>query len=553
MNHNNKVQRILRRMGQMEQERANWERHWRDLSEHFLPRRSRFLTERGAWQNPNTDKRNTKLVDSTGLLAVRTLSSGMQSGLTSPARPWFRLSLQQEDHAQSAEAKAWLHATQEAMNGVFAQSNLYDQIHTLYHELTVFGTACMIVEEDPVKILRCRTLSIGEYYLDHDAAGRVNSLYRKLSLNAAQIAEQWPLGTPERIRLLAESDSPQKFDILHVIEPNQEHQPNSDYAGHRPFISLYILAGGENEILDENGYYEFPALCPRWNIQSGEVYGYSPAMDALADCRMLQRMRRDGLEALAREVRPPLNIPGGLGAGGVLPDISPGALNFISPLSQGQEAITPLYRVNSNLQALEGTVASYQQQIKEIFFYDLFLMLSEAPRQMTATEVSERNGEKMLILGPVLDRLRSELFQPLIERSFKIMQRGTYLPPLPPSLLGHELKIEFVSILAQAQKSAGVGAVQQVVNFVGQSSTLNPEVLDKLDLDEAVDQVAEMSGVPPLLIRSDEAVQAIRTERAGREAKARQLAGLEKGLDMAGRAAETMKNINAGAQNVEHL
>lgn len=551
MSHQDKIRRILRRMGQLEQERSGWEAHWRDLADHFLPRRSRFLHGRGA-DSTQAGGRNSKLVDSTGLLAVRTLSSGMQSGLTSPARPWFRLSLRLEDNAQAAEAKAWLHATQEAMSGVFAQSNLYDQIHALYHELAVFGTGCMIVEEDPAQVLRCRTLSAGEYYLDEDAAGRANTLYRRLSLTAAQIAEAWPRTAPERIRLLAQAAAPQKFEIIHAVEPNPEYRPGSEYGACRPFGSVYLLAGGGNEILEESGYYEFPALCPRWDIQNGEVYGHSPAMDALADCRMLQRMRRDGLEALAREVRPPLNIPGGLGAGGVLPDITPGALNFISPLAQGQEAITPLYRVNSNLQALEGTVQGYQRQIKEIFFYDLFLMLSEAPRQMTATEVSERNGEKMLILGPVLDRLRSELFQPLIERAFHIMRRGAFLPPLPPSLLGQELKIEFVSILAQAQKSAGMGAVRQVVGFVAQNAALDPAILDKLDLDEAVDQLAEMSGVPPLLIRSDEAVAAIRAARARREAAQAQLAGLEEGLALAGRAAETMQKLE-GAQHAEHL
>lgn len=551
MSQTERVRRVLRRLDGLEQERSAWEAHWRDLADHFLPRRSRFLRARGP-ASGGPDQRNTKLVDSTGLLAVRTLSSGMQSGLTSPARPWFRLSLQREDQAQAAEAKAWLHATQEAMTGLFAQSNLYDQIHTLYHELAVFGTGCMIVEEDPLGALRCRTLSAGEYYLDQNASGRADTLYRRLGLTARQILDSWPESAPERIRLAARADSPQKFEVLHAVEPNPDCRPGATHAAHRPYGSVYLLTCGEREILEESGYYEFPALCPRWDIRNGEVYGHSPAMDALADCRMLQRMRRDGLEALAREVRPPLNVPGGLGAGGVLPDITPGALNFISPLAQGQEAITPLYRVNSNLRALEGTVAGYQRQIKEIFFHDLFLMLAETPRQMTATEVAERNGEKMLILGPVLDRLRSELFQPLIERAFGIMRRGAFLPPLPPGLIGQELKIEFVSILAQAQKAAGVGAVRQVVDFVARGAALNPEVLDKLDLDEAVDQVAEMSGVPPLLIRPDEAVAAIRAARSARAAAESRLAGLEKGLDLAERAAGALQDLG-GADDAEHL
>lgn len=541
---NTQTRHYLRRLAALEQERSAWLPHWQDLAEHFLPRLSPFLEGRAA--SRRADKRNTKLVDSTGLLAVRTLSSGMQSGLTSPARPWFRLSLQLEDQAQELEAKNWLHSAQEIMSGAFAQSNLYDQIHMLYHEQAVFGTACMVVEEDPVHVLRCRTLTAGEYMLDADASGRVNTLYRKMSLTAAQICDTWPDSAPERVKRLAGADSPARFEILHVVEPNRDFTPGSAFGAQRPFTSVYMLMGGQYEILQSSGYYEFPALCPRWDVQGNEVYGHSPAMDALADCRMLQRMRRDGLEALAREVRPPLNIPGGLGAGGVLPDITPGALNFISPLSQGQEAITPLYRVNSNLQALEGTVSGYQRQIKEIFFYDLFLMLSQATRQMTATEVAERNGEKMLILGPVLDRLRSELFQPLVERSFNIMLRNAFLPPVPEALRGQELKVEFVSMLAQAQKAAGINAVEQVVNFVAQSSSLSPAVLDKLDLDEAVEQIAEMSGVPPLLIRPREAVELIRAERAAREAETAQLQAMQTGLSLVDSTIDTLRKAGNG-------
>ncbi len=525
---NERMRHFLRRLDSLERERSSWEDHWRDLARHFLPRRSRFLN--AGDRTNDGEKQNKDLVDSTGILAVRTLSSGMQSGLTSPARPWFRLSLQDEAMAGSRGARAWLHAAQEHKINVFARSNFYDQIHMLYHELGVFGTACMLLEEDPRSVIRCRTLTAGEFALDTDAAGRVDTLYRRLRMTAHQIVGAWPETAPQRLRDMADRDDAQWLDLLHVIEPNPDHRPRRHDGRSRPFLSVYMMLSGQREILEDGGYYEFPALCPRWDATGSDIYGRSPAMDALADARMLQRMRRDGLESLAREVRPPLAVSAA--AGQVAPDITPGAVNYISPLAQGQIGIAPLYQVRANLQALESTAAGYQEQIRRVFFNDLFAMLANLDQRMTATDVAERNAEKMLLLGPVLDRLRSELFQPLIERVHGIMRRNDLLPPAPPELQGQELKVEFVSILAQAQKAAGISAVRQVAGFVGQMAQIAPETLDKLNTDEAIDQVSEMLGTPPRLIRSDEEVAELRAARAQEQTRAKQAAMMREGLAM---------------------
>ncbi|SHN66819.1 portal protein [Desulfovibrio litoralis] len=536
--------KCLRRLTNLEAVRKDWEAHYRDLATHFLPRRSRFLNS-GDHTNKG-DKLNKDLIDSTGLLSVRTLASGMQSGLTSPARPWFRLGLQDDNLAQQDEAKTWLHDTQEKMVSVFSRSNFYDSIHMLYHELAVFGTGALIVEEDPDTVIRCRCFTVGEYALDTSASGRVNAIYRRLRMTAKQIVETWE-DCPQRIKDMADKDNGDWIDVLHAVEPNDKKKDDAKNKRERAYTSIYMLLSGGNEVLEDGGYYEFPALCPRWDVTGSDIYGRSPAMDALSDCRMLQKMQKTKIEALIKEVNPPLAVYGGQD---VYPDISPGAINYVSSLAQGQQAIAPLYQVRSNLQALEGTTASIQNQIKQVFFNDLFLMISQVNRQMTATEVAERNSEKMLLLGPVLDRLRSELFQPLIERVFGIMQRNGMISPPPEILQGLEIKIEFVSILAQAQKQAGIAAVQQVVGFVGQSAALNPEIIDKLDLDEAVDQVSDMLGVPPKLIRSDEAVAQIRQGRAAQQAQMQQMQQMQQGVDMAGGATKAMQNAGLNIKDL---
>ncbi|MDR3176022.1 MAG: head-tail connector protein [Desulfovibrio sp.] len=530
--------RCYRRLLELEGERKKgWEKHWKDLSRHFLPRRARFL-EAGERTNDGDEK--NRLQDDTGILAVRVLASGMQGGLTSPARPWFSLTLQDEDAARREDARLWLHAVYERMAAVFARSNFYDQIHMLYRELSVFGTGAMLVEEDAKSVVRCRTLTVGEYALDVDAAHRVDTLYRRVRMTPRQIAEAWPDTCPDGIRRMADDARQDWLTLLHAVEPNPDHREGlaRRQSRERPWRSVYMtLDRGGNGTLEDSGYYEFPALCPRWNTTASDIYGSSPAMDALADCRMLQKMAEDGFLALELEVKPPLlNFTNKEEI-----DVSPGAVANVASLAQGQQAIVPMYQVKANLRELEAAKDNIRRQIRTMLYNDLFMMVSGEDKRMTATEVDARNTEKMLLLGPVIDRLRSELFQPLIERVFGIMDRAGHIPPAPPELEGRELKVEFTSILAQAQKAAGLNGVLQTFGVVAQAASVNPEVLDKFDMDEMVDQIAEMNGVPPRLIRSDEAVAELRARRKRQTEQTRMLEMLRQGADTAKTGAEAAK------------
>ena len=526
---------IERKLNNLELERKSWEPQWRDLAAHFLPHRARFLNA-GDKTNEG-DRRNNRLFDSTGRLAARTLASGMQSGLTSPARPWFQLALQNEEIAQRDDAKCWLHDTYTRMVAVFRASNFYEQVHTLYGELAVSGTGCMFVEEDPETVVRFKTLTVGEYSLDTDASGRVNTVYRRIRMTAAQILESWPDACPQDIRDKAEKDNQEWIEVIHAVEPNKEHKAERKDGKSRPFTSVYMLNSGGKTILEESGYYEFPALCPRWETTGGDIYGRSPAMDALPDCRMLQRMAKDGIEALEMEVRPPLNVTTG---GNEPVDISPGSINHLPPAAAGQQVIAPLYQVRANLGALEAAKAATRDQIKEALFNNLFMMLANIDKSMTATEVAERNAEKMLMLGPVLDRLRSETFQPLIDRVGGVMHRQGLLAVAPDYMQGESVEIEFVSILAQAQKQAGISAIQQIAAFVAQLAQINPGTLDKLDSDEAVDEIAGMLGIPPRLIRSDDVVAELRAQREQQQQQQQMMSMMQQGAAIAKDGADAM-------------
>lgn len=536
------INHYVRRLKKLEDERKRgWEAHWRDLARHFLPRRARFLD---AGDETNNGESRNFLEDGMGIRALRILANGMQSGLTSPARPWFSLTLQDKELAESAAAKAWLQDTYDKMVAVFAQSNFYDQIHVQYTELACFGTGCVVIEEDPKNIMRCRTLTVGEYALDAGEDGRVDTLYRRIRMTPRQVVQAWPETCPDNIRHMAEQDARQWLTILHAVEPNGDTRRGSLKGNERPWRSVYlVLEGGNRDVLEDSGYYEFPALCPRWVVTGSDIYGASPAMDALGDCRQLQKLTEDGRLSLELEVAPPMLVQQS-GVTGAL-DISPRAVNYTNALAQGQEVVRPLVQTRANLQALAVEKEGLRQQIQQHFHNDLFLMISEANKNMTATEVAERNGEKLLMLGPVLDRLRSELFQPLIERVYGIMDRAGMIAFPPPELAGQPIKVEFISILAQAQKQAGLAAVDQLVTRTGQLAKMagNPAPLDKLNLDALVDTYADLLGTPPNLILSDDELEAKRDQRMQQQAQMQMLAAAQQGADAAQKGTAAMKNI----------
>ena len=556
--------RVLRRLASLQTERRSWEGHWKQLAEHFLPRKSRFLSDRA---NAGT-RSGTRLYDSTGVLAARTLASGMQGGLTSPAMPWFRLGFREPAMEATDAGRVWLHDTQERMTAAFARSNFYEQIHTLYAELAVMGTACMLVEECADREIRFRTLTAGEYFLAENASGLVDTLYLRLPLTVGQIVERWP-HAPAWLQDAAGRDDGTRHSVLHAIEPRKNWVQGSARKEERPFASIFLLETG-GAVLEHGGYYEFPAVCPRWDVTGGDVYGRSPAMDALADCRMLQRIRRDTLQALSREVRPPLNVTSG--ALSVVPDVSPDAINYIPVSGQG-EAVTPLYQVRANLQAAEATIQGFRTQIKEAFFNDLFMLFTNASKVMTAREVAERNAEKMLMLGPALDRLRSEVFSPLVERVYSLMHRSGLLAPeqfVPEQFVPGQfvpgqpaleilqtssgsapaMKVEFVSLLAQAQKASGIAAVSGVIDFTCKLAAINAEVLDKVDTDKALDEMATMTGVPPGLIRSRQHVALLREQKQQTQARQAEMANFKEGVGLATDAAKALKEAGINPANV---
>jgi hypothetical protein len=110
-----------------------------------------------------------------------------------------------------------------------------------------------------------------------------------------------------------------------------------------------------------------------------------------------------------------------------------------------------------------------------------------------------------------------------------------------------ELKVEFISVLAQAQRAVASQGVDRLLGTVGQQGALNPHVLDKVDFDQVVDDYGEMYGVNPKIIVPDAKVAELRAQRQQQMAAQQAAAAMPVAAD----TAKTMGDVNAqGLQDV---
>lgn len=505
-------EQLLKQVALLNSDRSSFEPHWRELSDFINPRGSRFLVT----DVNRNDRRNSKTVDPTATLANRTLSSGMMSGITSPARPWFKLATPDPDMMDYGPVKLWLEAVQRRMNEVYNKSNLYQSLPLLYSSLGTYSTGAMAVLEDDEDVIRTMMFPIGSYYLANSARGSVDTCYRKFTMTVRQLVMEFGMSNVSTsVKGLWESGSYETWiEVIHAVYPNIDRDTGKLDSKNKRVKSVYFEVGGDNDkLLRESGFDEFPIMAPRWEVNGEDVYGSScPGMIALGQVKALQLEQKRKSQLIDKATNPPMVGPSSLKSQRV--SLLPGDVTYLDVMT-GQDGLKPAYQVNPNTADLLADIQDTRQMINSAYFVDLFMMLQNInTRSMPVEAVIEMKEEKLLMLGPVLERLNDECLNPLIDRTFSIMARKNLLPPPPDVLQGMPLKIEYISVMAQAQKSIGLSSLSSTVGFIGQLAQVKPEALDKLDTDQAIDAFAEMSGVSPTVIVPQEQVNQIRQDRA---------------------------------------
>ena len=425
-----------------------------------------------------------------------------------------------------------------------------------YEELGGFGTGALCILEDREDLIRAYAYTAGEYMLANADWGSVNTLYREFPATVGQLVQwfgidavspevrgQWERGNPDQWILIA-----------HAIEPNDD-RASSPFTKDAPFRSVYWEVNGPRErSLSRSGFSEFPVMAARWQVTGTDVYGRSPGMEALPDVKMLQVQQKRKAQAIDKLVNPPMTAPTSLRNEPA--SVLPGSITYVDAINTQQAGFRPAYEVNPRVGELAADINDTQTRIERAFYADLFLMLASSDRrQITAREVEERHEEKLLALGPVLERLHDELLSPLIDRTFAIMVRASVdrwavgeaapVPPPPHELADVDLKVELISTLAQAQRAVGLAGIERLLSLTAAVAGAKPEVGDKIDGDQIIDEAADMLGTPASVVLPDDKVAEIRTQRAQREAAITAAAAAQQGAEIA----KTASGIDTEGKN----
>ena len=534
-----KKEKLITRWGHLRSERATWWSHWQEITTYLLPRNGRYFQQ----DRNKGHRRHNSIYDNTGTRALRTLGAGMMAGATSPARPWFRLGTADPELNSYGPVKLWLADVTQRMQLVFQKSNTYRTLHGIYEELGAFGTAGSIILPDSQNAIHHYPVTIGEYAIATDYQGRVNTLYREFQKTVGEVVREFGYNKcSTSVKNLYDRGSLDSWiTLVHAIEPRDDR--DRDYKKkdnmNMPYKSCYFETGSDgDQVLRESGFKEFPAVIPRWGVAGGDIYGNSPGMESLGDIKQLQHEQLRKAQGIDYQTKPPLQVPSYMKNRDV--DSLPGGVTFIDG-AQGK--IETAFNVNLNLDHLLRDIQDVRGRINSSFYADLFLMLANATdTRMTATEVAERHEEKLLMLGPVLERLHNELLDPLIDITFDRMVEAGLIPPAPEELQGMELNVEFVSMLAQAQRAIGTNSVDRYVNSMGMVAQMKPDVLDKFDSDAWADGYADMLGVDPSLIVAGPQVAKIRQARA----QAQQAAAQQEAQNQAAENMSKLGKVDAG-------
>ena len=504
------VRELKVRRTRMDSDFAEWSPQLRDVQKWVKPSRGRFDGLR-----PRSTPRN--IIDATARRGLRTLSSGLMAGMTSPSRPWFKIKSSIDALEQDHAAKLFCDTVEKRMYEVLRGSNVYQMLRFVYDDLGQFGTFGGMMTADFEDVLRGHAFHMGTYRLAVSEGDRVDHLHRTFKMSVGAMVRKFGYDAlPQRLRNSYDNNRiHEEEDVCHAVEPRLERDPLSPLSINKPYASVYYLPA-RDWVLQESGYSVNPIIAPRWEMAPGEAWSTdSPGMEALGDARQLQGQHIDKAKATQKAYDPPLM--GAVMQGHTYRNI-PGGVTPVSTNDLRSGGLRPIYEVNPDTRGLREDIAETQRRIEDAFFVPLFLMLSQVETgQKTAFEVARLQEEKILMLGPVLESLDRDLLTPLIELAFHYMQEADLLPEPPESMVGSPVKVEYVSALAQAQKAVGVAPIERTVGMVGTLANFDQTVMDVYDVEQALRDFSEQVGAPASHLRAAEKVAEMRAERAQRQ------------------------------------
>lgn len=518
-----RAKEVVSRWDKLKGVRGIWESHWQDVADFVMPGRTGFNTT-----IVKGEKRHQLIYDGTAPWALGELAAALHGMLTSPFNKWFLLATSDPKLMQERDVRIYLEKCEESLFAGFnsAEADFNSQAHELYQDLAGLGTGVMDMEETPGVDpgFRFWTRSLGECCIAENAAGRIDTLYRKFPMSARAAYQQWGDAVGPKLYKLMMEEPDRDVMIIHEVRPRVDRDMDRWDVTNKPFSSIYVSAE-DNWLISESGFDEFPHLVPRWTKAAGETYGRSPAMTCLPDIKMLNKMWETIIKAGQKVLDPPLMVPDD---GFFLPiRTTPAGINFYRTGMSKDDRIIPL-ETRGNIPVGLDMADRRMEHVLRCFYQDR-LKLQKEKIEMTRYEAQERAQENLRAMSPIVGRLQIEFMNPLVERAFRIQEKQGRLPQPPDILLerGASLNIVYVSPMARAQRISEADSLQSAMALLAPLIQASPEMMDNFDGDAIARSTKDWFGFPEKLMNSQSKVRQARQARAEMMAREQERADAE--------------------------
>lgn len=491
----------LQRWDSLKSQRMPYEQQWNDIQ--LLVR----IHAKSLHQSQEGNQRMNGIFDGTAVEALEQLASGCHSYLTNPAERWFGLEVEGDYNANNDPTNLlWLEIVADIIFDVYKNegTNFNSALHEGYLDLGAFGHCVIYQEEDSEACVRFQTYPISDCWVAEGFRGKVDTIIRQSKMTGRQLIQEFGDMVPADVRKQENQDK--EMTLLHYVCPRADRDIRKFNNTNKKFASFYVIAELKVTIT-ESGYDTFPYHVPRWFKLSDEKYGRSPAMKCLPDIKMLNRMEYVTLKAGTKAVDPALVVPDD---GFLLPiKTHPGAIIFKEPNAGEIQTLEH----KGNLPWAEDKMAQKRAAIEKAFHAD-WLRMEKENQEMTAFEVADRRDEKLRLLAPIIGRLQGELLGAMLERTYLILNRKGKIPEAPAGLQGRKLKLVYISPASKAQSGTKAVGIGRLMNDLAPLAQLDPTVMDALDMDVVVSELALARGTTRKILRSPEALAQLREGRA---------------------------------------
>lgn len=540
------VSELLQLHEQLRQERRQYENQWQSIAERVAPERANFNEQRSRMDEAmyKGKSRTENIYDATPALALTRFSAALSSLATPKNRMWHNVKAINEALNEDEAVKDYTDAVRDILFSARYSANFDTAVQECYTDAGCFGNACMYVGEIPGRGLYYRHVPLEQAFWLSNEYGSVDWVDREFSMTARQAYQRFGDKLPATIINAKERTPNQKYWFVHMVRPNKERDESRMDARGMAFESIFISLTG-SEIVGRGGYRTMPYSILRFTGDSN--YGHGPCALVLPDIRMLNVMNRDMMQAAELAVMPPmLAARDGVFSAGF--NLTPGAINYGGVDDQGRQLAIPMQFGNSIPIGLE-MMEQKRTVINDALWNTLFQILVQTPN-MTATEAMLRAQEKGALLAPAAARVESEFLEPTISREIDILAMHGELPEMPEALAeeGGHYEIEYANEFARYRRlDDGVAIMRSVEQLGIMAQVAGPDVLERVNFDQAAKVLLEVSGVPSKVIRSDEEVQARLEQQAQQQSAQAALAA----APVAASAAKDLAQAQALASTTE--